>query len=264
MPRSALWQGLIVIRFESTYHAARQGVRSPRPEVISYKRDFELIVTIDGPAGAGKSSIAHQVALRLGYEFLDTGAMYRAATLGAIRNGIDLSDADALVQYVQGIRLAWEEEQISLDGQDVSDAIRTPEVTSSIHFLADLPQIRTLLTQLQRQFADGRDVVTEGRDQGTDVFPDANCKIFLTASPEERARRRQAQLAKTGREMTFEEILQTQNRRDLEDGSRGLGRLRAAEDAVVLQSDGMSPEEVLSEVLRIVRDVVKRCQVENR
>ncbi len=223
-----------------------------------------MIVTIDGPAGAGKSSIAHQVALRLGFEFLDTGAMYRAVTLGALRDQIDLSNPVILFDYVRDVELRWDDDKIFLNGLDVTDDIRTPEVTSAIHFVADPPAIRHLLSQQQRQIAEGRDIVTEGRDQGTDVFPHAECKIFLTASPEERARRRQVQLAKVGREMTVAEILETQNRRDKEDSSRDLGRLRAADDAVVVQSDGMSAEEVLDEVLRIVRASVDRCQIENR
>ena len=223
-----------------------------------------MIVTIDGPAGAGKSSIAKQVAQRLGFEFLDTGAMYRAVTLSALRSNLDLSDGDALVHFVRGVELSWDHERILLFGEDVSEQIRTPEVTKSIRYVADLPAVRDLLSSLQRQFAKGRDIVTEGRDQGTDVFPDAQCKVFLTASPQERARRRQAQLAALGRIMSVEEILETQNQRDLEDSSRDVGRLRAAEDAIVVQSDGMSPDEVLHEVLRIVNQAVERYQIELR
>ena len=222
-----------------------------------------VIVTIDGPAGAGKSSIAHQVAYKLRFDFLDTGAMYRAVTLGAMRGGIDLHDADALTAYVQGVELAWDDDRIYLDGTDVSDDIRTPEVTKAIHFLADLPAVRECLSQHQRSVAEGRDIVTEGRDQGTDVFPYAECKVFLTASAEERARRRQAQLAMVGRHCTFEEILETQNQRDLEDSSRAVGQLRIARDAVVLETDGMSSDEVLDEVLRIVRQVMDGCQIGN-
>ena len=222
-----------------------------------------MIVTIDGPAGAGKSSIAIKVAKHLGFEFLDTGALYRAATLGALQNNIDLEDGNALAGYVCELSITWKNDQVSLNGRTVSNEIRTPKVTKAIRYLADVPAVRDVLSSHQRRIAEGRDIVTEGRDQGTEVFPDADCKVFLTASPEERARRRKAQLAMDGRELSFEEVLETQNRRDLEDSSRDVGRLRAADDAVVVQSDGMTPEEVLQSVLKIVRTAIQRCEIEN-
>ena len=217
-----------------------------------------MIVTIDGPAGAGKSSIAHQVAQRLGFEFLDTGAMYRAITLGAIRAHIKLQDAEALAQYASSVELNWKDERIFLDGDDVSQEIRTPTVTNSIRHVADVPAVRAELTRQQRKIAEGRDIVTEGRDQGTEVFPAAQCKVFLTASPEERAKRRQQQLAEAGRHMTIEEILTAQNQRDLEDRMREVGRLRSAPDAVVVQSDGMTADEVLEKVLEIVEAAIEK------
>ena len=217
-----------------------------------------MIVTIDGPAGAGKSSIAHQVADRLGFEFLDTGAMYRAVTYGALQNEVDLNDPDALAQYASTITLRWEDQRIYLDDVDISEQIRSPVVTKSIRYLADIPRVRDQLSQQQRRIAKGRDVVTEGRDQGTDVFPDAECKIFLTASPEERARRRQQQLADAGKQVTVQEILVAQNQRDLEDRMRDVGRLRAASDAIVLQSDGLSADEVLEKVLEIVENSTQK------
>lgn len=217
-----------------------------------------MIVTIDGPAGAGKSSIAHQVADRLGFEFLDTGAMYRAVTYGALQNDVDLNDPDALAQYASTITLRWEDQCIYLDDVDISEQIRSPVVTKSIRYLADIPRVRDQLSQQQRRIAKGRDVVTEGRDQGTDVFPDAECKIFLTASPEERARRRQQQLADAGKQVTVQEILVAQNQRDLEDRMRDVGRLRAAPDAIVLQSDGLSADEVLEKVLEIVENSTQK------
>ncbi|MGB7326801.1 MAG: (d)CMP kinase [Rubripirellula sp.] len=211
-----------------------------------------MIVTIDGPAGAGKSSIARQVADRLGFEFLDTGAMYRAVTLGAIWNKIDFQDVDALVAYARSANLKWHKNQISLDDTDVTNEIRTPTVTAAIHFLADLAEVRQQLSQQQRRIAQGRDIVTEGRDQGTEVFPDAECKIFLTASPHERAVRRQQQLAAAGRNVPIEDVIAAQDRRDDEDRNRPIGSLRPAKDAVVLQSDGMTPEEVLQQTLDII------------
>ena len=213
-----------------------------------------MIVTIDGPAGAGKSSIAHQVAERLGFEFLDTGAMYRAVTLGAIRAHIKMQDADALAAFAASVELNWQNQKIYLNGEDVSVEIRTPTVTNAIRHVADIPSVRAELSRQQRKIAQGRNIVTEGRDQGTDVFPDAQCKVFLTASPEERARRRQQQLAESGRNLTIEEILVAQNQRDLEDRMRAVGRLRAAADAVVLNTDGMTSDEVLHNVLQIVQE----------
>lgn len=211
-----------------------------------------MIVTIDGPAGAGKSSLARQAADSLGFEFLDTGAMYRAVTLAAIRADIDWNDADALVALTRKLQIEFRDRRVWLDGQDVTDLIRSPSVTDRIRHVADLPAIREILTEKQRQFAAGRNVVTEGRDQGSEVFPNAQCKIFLTASPEERARRRQQQLAEIGRYVPLGDILAQQNRRDLEDRMRPIGRLRPAPDAIILQSDGLSPDDVLLEVLRIV------------
>lgn len=211
-----------------------------------------MIVTIDGPAGAGKSSIARQAADSLGFDFLDTGAMYRAVTLAAIRADVDWTDTQSLVDLTRGLRIGFRDRRVWLNDHDVTDLIRSPSVTDVIRHVADVPAIREILTAKQRQFAVGRDVVTEGRDQGSEVFPDAQCKIFLTASPEERARRRQQQLADVGRYVPLEDILAQQNRRDLEDRMRPMGSLRPAADAFVLQSDGLAPDDVLLEVLRIV------------
>lgn len=212
-----------------------------------------MIVTIDGPAGAGKSSIARQVAAALGFDFLDTGAIYRAVTLAAIREDVDWNDARALIDIAKKAEIDFRDDHIFLKGEDVSGLVRMPSVTSVVRHIADQPEIREVLTARQRDFAFGRDVVTEGRDQGTEVFPSAECKIFLTASPEERARRRQQQLIATGRHVLIEDILAQQNQRDLEDRLRPIGRLRPASDAVLIQSDGMSSEEVLANVLAIIR-----------
>jgi cytidylate kinase/pantoate ligase/cytidylate kinase len=211
-----------------------------------------VIVTIDGPAGAGKSSIARKVAERLGFEFLDTGAMYRAVTLGAIRAQIEFDDVDALVDFASGVQLKWKNSRILLNGDDVTEEIRSPIVTSAIRHVADLPAVRKQLSKEQRRIAKGRDIVTEGRDQGSEVFPDAECKIFLTASSEERARRRQEQLIEVGRHLPLEDVLRSQDARDEEDRQRPIGSLRPADDAVVIESDGMTLDEVLEKALAIV------------
>ncbi|WP_442511187.1 (d)CMP kinase [Novipirellula sp. SH528] len=221
-----------------------------------------MIVAIDGPAGAGKSSIARQAAQELKFDFLDTGALYRAVTLATIRAQIDFEDTQALVKVASEVELEWDGDIILLNGEDVSGAIRSPTVTDAIRFLADEPEIRRQLSAQQRRIAEGRDIVTEGRDQGAEVFPEAECKFFLTASPEVRAERRLEQLKSEGRHLSFEQILTAQNKRDLEDESRPVGRLRAAEDAIVLNTDDMTPEEVLAWVLKQVREVMEKRQTQ--
>ena len=212
-----------------------------------------MIVTIDGPAGAGKSSIARAAAEQLGFEFLDTGALYRALTLAAIRSQVDFENASEVIDFAQTVDIQWDGNRVLLAGDDVSEQIRTPPVTDAIRYVADLPEIRTRLSEIQRKIAVNRKIVTEGRDQGSEVFQNAECKIFLTASPEERAKRRHQQLAEMGRPVPLEEILRAQDQRDQEDRSRPMGALRPAEDATVIDSDGMSSEEVLNAVLEIVR-----------
>jgi len=216
-----------------------------------------MIVTIDGPAGAGKSSIARTAAQRLGFEFLDTGALYRAMTLAAIRAQVDFDNTQEIVKFSESVEIQWDGDRALLDGEDVSEQIRTPPVTDAIRFLADLPEIRIRLSEIQRGIAIGRDMVTEGRDQGTEVFTDAACKIFLTASPEERAKRRHQQLSEMGRPLPLEDILKAQNQRDEEDRLRPMGALRPAEDATVIDSDGMTTDEVLEKVLGVVREAQK-------
>ncbi|MEC7679111.1 MAG: (d)CMP kinase [Planctomycetota bacterium] len=215
-----------------------------------------MIVTIDGPAGAGKSSIAKIAADRLGFEFLDTGALYRAMTLAAIRAQVDFSDTQEIIRFSSTVDIQWDGQRVLLKGEDVSEQIRTPPVTDAIRFVADLPEIRSRLSEIQRQVSTGRNMVTEGRDQGSEVFSDAECKIFLTASPEERARRRHQQLADMGRPVPLDEILRAQDRRDEEDRSREIGALRPADDASIIESDGMTTEDVLELILKIVRSKI--------
>src|SRR4051794_34771147 len=160
-----------------------------------------MIVTIDGPAGAGKSSAARELARRLGFRFLDTGAMYRAVTLAVRQRGVDPADADALSEMVGEIRVELAGDRVLLDGNDVTAAIRRFDITTAIHYAADNPAVRGQLVAWQRTAASHDNVVTEGRDQGTVVFPDAECKIFLTAGEEERARRRHNDLLSRGEQI---------------------------------------------------------------
>src|SRR5947209_15665079 len=152
-----------------------------------------MIVTLDGPAGAGKSSAAKALARRLGFDFLDTGAMYRAVTLVALRNGVDLQDQQALARLRGDFRLDMPPGRVLLNGEDVTSAIRTMAVTNASGAIANSRNVRQHLVGLQRAIAQGRNVVCEGRDQGTIVFPNAMCKFFVIADPTERARRRQGE-----------------------------------------------------------------------
>lgn len=212
-----------------------------------------MIVTIDGPAGAGKSSVARQLANVLGFQFLDTGAMYRCVILAALDAGVDLRDQFAMTNIASEMKFSTDGDQISLNGKDVTAAIRTQEVTAAIHYAADNSQIRNILVRLQQDLASNVDVVTEGRDQGTVAFPNAECKIFLTASPGERARRRQEQLRQQGEQVELEAILQSQQTRDEQDEAREVGGLHAAVDAVHVVTDGMKQFEVVEHLERLVR-----------
>ena len=216
-----------------------------------------MIVTIDGPAGAGKSSIAREVAATLGFIFLDTGAMYRAITLGAIRKQIEFSDPAGLIAHAKASRIECLSDRIILDDDDITREIRTPVVTDSIKHVANINEIRDVLSQQQREIALSQNIVTEGRDQGTEVFPDAECKFFLTASPEERAKRRYQQLAESGRPIPLEQIRATQDQRDAEDRERPQGAMRPAEDSVIINSDDMSRDEVMELILTTVRKQIE-------
>jgi cytidylate kinase len=212
-----------------------------------------MIVTIDGPAGAGKSSAARALAHRLGFAFLDTGAMYRAVALAALRRGHDLGDEAALAILVAGLTLEMPPGRILLDGEDVTAAIRTPEVTAATGRVADSPAVRRQLVAWQRQCAEGRDVVCEGRDQGTIVFPHAACKFFLIADPAERARRRHRELAARGQEIAFEDVLCAQEERDRRDASRDIAPMVPAADAVVLDSTRLTLDEAVAAMENEVR-----------
>src|SRR3954468_21212614 len=212
-----------------------------------------MIVTIDGPAGAGKSSAARELARRLGFRFLDTGAMYRAVTLAARQRGYDLSDGEQLARLVGEIHVDLVGDRVLLDGADVTAAIRKFDITSVIHHAADNGAVRGQLVLWQRAAAAGSNVVTEGRDQGTVVFPDAECKIFLTADEQERARRRHRDLVARGEQISFDEVLDNQRLRDQRDSSRVVGALRKADDAIEVSTDGLSPEEVVARLEAIVR-----------
>jgi len=213
-----------------------------------------MIITIDGPAGAGKSSAARALAQRLGFEFLDTGAMYRAVALAALRAGINLGEEAALAQLVESLHLEMPPGgRVLLEGEDVTAAIRTREVTAATGAVADSPAVRRRLAQMQRTIAQGRNMVCEGRDQGTIVFPDAICKFFLIADPIERARRRQREMAARGEAIDLEQILREQEIRDQRDAARNLAPMKPAADALLLDSTRLSPEQVVEAMSAEVR-----------
>lgn len=216
-----------------------------------------MIVAIDGPAGAGKSSAARTLARNLGFRFLDTGAMYRAVALAALRRDHDWNRPAALAELARELSIEVGDQRILLDGEDVTREIRTSTVTSLTHYAANNPAVREHLVLLQRAAAGRDNVVTEGRDQGTVVFPDAECKIFLTASPAERARRRLLDLEKRGEQATFEEVLEQQNLRDERDAARDVGPLKPASDAILIITDGLTPEQVVARLESLVRERMK-------
>jgi cytidylate kinase len=213
-----------------------------------------MIVCIDGPAGAGKSTAARALAKRLGFRFLDTGAMYRAVALAAVRAKLPWDNPERLAELARRLRIDVREDRVLLDGEDVTIAIRTPEITTVTHYAADNPAVRGHLVELQRAAAQGLNVVTEGRDQGTVVFPHAECKIFLTASSEERARRRLADFARRGQQTTLQEVLAQQNLRDQRDSVRKVGPLVCAADAVTLSTDGLTCQQVVDRLEVIARE----------
>jgi cytidylate kinase len=212
-----------------------------------------MIVTIDGPAGAGKSTAARALAARLGFEFLDTGAMFRAVALAALRAGVAWDDHEGLAVLLERVRLDMPPGRVLLDGEDVSGQIRTPQVDRGASVVAASPAVRPRLAEWQRQIATGRDMVCEGRDQGTVVFPDAGCKFFLVADAEERLRRRARQQAARGETVSLEALRQAQAERDQRDSSRELAPLRPADDAMLVDSTGLTPEQVAEKMEQEVR-----------
>ena len=212
-----------------------------------------MIITIDGPAGSGKSSAAKELARRLGFEFLDTGAMYRAVTLAALRGGVDASDPQAMQHLLDELRLEMSPGRVLLNGEDVSQKIRAGTVTAASGAVADSPVVRRRLVEWQRQIAAGRNMVCEGRDQGTVVFPQAECKFFLVAQPEERARRRQRDMAARGEDVAWDEVLNAQELRDARDRERDLAPMIPASDAIILDSTQLTMDQVVERMEQHVR-----------
>lgn len=216
-----------------------------------------MIIAIDGPSGAGKSTLAKRLARDLGYTYLDTGAMYRALALKILRQGLDLGDATKLARLVVAtdIDLVHREGnlQVLLDGVNVSALIRTPEVSQMASKASAFSVVRKRMLDLQRALGQRGNVVAEGRDIGTVIFPQAEVKIYLDASVQERARRRYEELRAAGRDVTVEETIRELEERDKRDSERDVAPLRKAEDALAIDSSGLTAEAVLERVMRVIK-----------
>lgn len=216
----------------------------------------ELIVAIDGPSGAGKSTLSKRLACKLGYVNIDTGAMYRSVALLARRAAVDLDDEEALKALCRDLNIEiipeHDQERILVNGEDVSQAIRTPEVSLLTAKVAACPAVRKALVGLQRQMGERGGVVLEGRDIGTVVFPQAEVKFFLSATAEERGRRRFEELRAKGLDVDLQQTIQEVKKRDAADEARAHAPLRCAEDAITIDSTRLSIDQVLAEMLRIV------------
>lgn len=215
-------------------------------------------IAIDGPAGAGKSTIAKAVAKRLGIIYLDTGAMYRSVAYYVLKHGVPVSDEKEVQRLLDGlvmdIRYEDGAQQIYVCGENVTPYLREPHMSKAASDVSALPAVRYKMVELQREFAASHDVVLDGRDIGTFVLPEANCKFYMTASPEERAERRHKELAEKGSACTLQEVLDDINKRDYNDSHRAVAPLRQADDAVYIDTTDMTPEEVTETVVRIVSE----------
>ncbi|MBQ8171903.1 MAG: (d)CMP kinase [Oscillospiraceae bacterium] len=222
--------------------------------------DTFVSVAIDGPVGAGKSSIARNAAKKLGYIYVDTGALYRAIGLYCHRNGIDMKDADAVIAALPSarpeIRLIDGVQHIYLNAEDVSEEIRLPEISMAASAVSAIPAVRTALLELQRDMARANNVIMDGRDIGTVVLPDATVKIFLTAKAEIRAKRRFDELCAKGVQTTFEEVLSDLNTRDYNDSHRETAPLKQAEDAVLADTSELDFEQSCQLICDIIRERV--------
>jgi cytidylate kinase len=208
-----------------------------------------MVIAIDGPAGAGKSTVARGVAAEIGFTYLDSGAMYRCVALSALQGSADLDDGEALGARAEGLEIDFDGRRVLLDGEDVTGEIRAPEVSAAASRVSVHPRVREAMVARQQQLIAAADYVAEGRDIGTVVSPDSPLKVFLTASDEERARRRAAQ---TGED--FEAVLGAQRQRDARDTEREHGALRAAEDAVEIDTTGLTQDEVIARVVALARE----------
>jgi cytidylate kinase len=220
---------------------------------LAHSSHRRVVVAIDGPSGAGKSTIAKRLAARLGFIYIDTGAMYRAVALWAARQGVDLSDMHRAEQLALAARIELAPGRIVLNGEDITEAIRTPEMSNDASKISAISGVRRAMVAKQREIGEQTSVVMEGRDIGTVVFPQADVKVFLDANPAERVRRRHAELAAKGQAISEEQLAGEMRERDLRDSTRADAPLSQAPDAVYFDSSGMGIDEVEEAILKIVR-----------
>lgn len=216
----------------------------------------EFIVTVDGPAGSGKSTIAKIIAKKYGFTYLDTGAMYRMIALYALENSIDLQDSKAIETMLKNTKLDIVGNQFFLNGKDVSDEIRTPRVSAIVSPVSAIKEIRVKLVDLQREISKGKSVILDGRDIGTVVFPSGDVKIYLVASPEERAKRRLKEYEEKGVEADYESVLASIKERDFIDSTRKESPLKKAEDAHEIDSSTMSIDEVVEVISKYIDEKI--------
>ena len=221
-----------------------------------------ISVAIDGPSGAGKSTVARAVAARMGYVYVDTGAMYRAIGLAVYRRGITGEDTAGIIASLPtvDISLAYQDgmQPVLLNGEDVSEAIRTPEIAQYASKVSAVPEVRRFLLDVQRDMAKNSNILMDGRDIGTVILPDAPVKIFLTASAKTRAERRYRELKEKGQQVTLEGVLADIQARDRQDTTRAVAPLRQADDAVLLDTSALDLEQSIAAVLRIIREKTER------
>lgn len=216
----------------------------------------EFIVTVDGPAGSGKSTIAKIIAKKYGFTYLDTGAMYRMIALYALENSIDLQDSKAIETMLKNTKLDIVGNQFFLNGKDVSDEIRTPRVSAIVSPVSAIKEVRVKLVDLQREISKGKSVILDGRDIGTVVFPSGDVKIYLVASPEERAKRRLKEYEEKGVEADYESVLASIKERDFIDSTRKESPLKKAEDAHEIESSTMSIDEVVEVISKYIDEKI--------
>ncbi|ERM91855.1 cytidylate kinase [Caldanaerobacter subterraneus subsp. yonseiensis KB-1] len=214
-------------------------------------------IAIDGPAGAGKSTVAKKLAKLLGFTYIDTGAMYRAITLKVLRENISLEDEERIIEAARKSDISLDGERVFLDGEDVSEEIRKPIISEKVSVVSQIPEVREILVKKQRKIAEGKNVVMDGRDIGTVVLPDAQFKFFLTASLEERARRRYEELKNKGTEVKYEEVLEEIKKRDSLDSGRKTSPLTIPEGAILIDTTDLTEEEVVERVYEAIRKNTK-------
>lgn len=219
----------------------------------------QISVAIDGPSGAGKSTLARQAAQALGFLYVDTGAIYRTVALACHRNGVSPEHPEQVADLLPGLNIDLDYgadgvQRMLLDGEDVSDQIRTPEISMLTSAVSALPEVRTFLLEKQRELARTRNVIMDGRDIGTVVLPNASLKIFLTATPEKRAQRRYEEYLEKGQPAEYAQVLEDQKKRDYEDSHRKIAPLKQAKDAVVVDTTELSLQESVDTVLGLIRE----------